>query len=56
MEVKKNEEYTVFLNNEDSHIVPSYGAPEGIETQDLYELVVICDMVPYRPGGKYNVK
>lgn len=51
MEVKDNEEYTVFLNKEGSHIVPSYGAPEGIETQDLYELVVICDMIPYRPGG-----
>lgn len=50
MKVEENKEYTVLLNNEGSHIVPSYGAPEKI--QDVYELVVVCDMVPYRPGGE----
>ncbi|XP_063446174.1 uncharacterized protein LOC134725867 [Mytilus trossulus] len=54
-EVKPAEEgvtdYVVFLQEDGNHLVPSYGAPEGVSYQDIYELTLVCGMNPIGPSG-----
>ncbi|XP_052082097.1 uncharacterized protein LOC127719823 [Mytilus californianus] len=53
-EVKPKEDvtnYVVFLQDDGNHLVPSYGAPDNIAYQDLYELILVCDLDPVGPSG-----